>query len=50
VGFVPFDLPRIRQPFELYDKYFGTTKREQVEQLFGTAIGFTKLARWGQLV
>ncbi|OFY91187.1 MAG: hypothetical protein A2266_08055 [Bacteroidetes bacterium RIFOXYA12_FULL_40_10] len=49
VGFVPFDLPRIRQPFELYDKYFGTTKREQVEQLFGTAIGFTKACQLGAI-
>jgi hypothetical protein len=49
VGFVPFDLPRIRQPFELYDKYFGTTKREQVEQLFGTAIGFTKACQMGAI-
>ncbi len=47
VGFVPFNLPRIRQPFELYDKYFGTTKREQVEQLFGSAIGFTKACQMG---
>jgi len=47
VGFVPFELPRIRQPFELYAKYFGTTKREQVEQLFGTAIGFTKACQMG---
>ncbi len=49
VGFVPFDLPRIRQPFELYDKFFGTTKREQVEQLFGTAIGFTKACQMGAI-
>jgi hypothetical protein len=47
VGFVPFELPRIRQPFELYEKYFGTTKREQVEQLFGTALGFTKVCQMG---
>jgi hypothetical protein len=49
VGFVPFDLPQIRQPYELYDKYFGTTKREQVEQLFGTAIGFTKACQMGAI-
>ena len=49
VGFVPFDLPRIRQPFELYSKYFGTTKSEQVEQLFGTAIGFTKACQMGAI-
>lgn len=49
VGFVPFDLPRIRQPFELYYKYFGTTKSVQVEQLFGTAIGFTKACQMGAI-
>ncbi|HOW31787.1 MAG TPA: hypothetical protein PLP88_09475 [Bacteroidales bacterium] len=47
VGFVPFELPRIRQPFELYEKYFGTTRREQVELLFGTAMGFTKACQMG---
>jgi hypothetical protein len=49
IGFIPFELPRIRQPFELYDKYFGTTKLEQVEQLFGTAIGFTKACQMGAI-
>jgi hypothetical protein len=49
VGFVPFDLPRIRQPYELYSKYFGTTKIEQVEQLFGTALGFTKACQMGAI-
>jgi len=49
VGFVPFELPRIRQPFELYEKYFGTTRREQVDQLFGTALGFTKACQMGAI-
>ncbi len=49
VGFVPFDLPRIRQPFELYTKYFGTTKIDQVEQLFGSALGFTKACQMGAI-
>jgi hypothetical protein len=49
VGFVPFNLPRIRKPFELYDKYFGMTKREHVEQLFGTALGFTKACQMGAI-
>ena len=40
-------LPRIRQPYELYSKYFGTNKIEQVEQLFGTALGFTKACQMG---
>ena len=49
VGFVPFELPRIRQPYELYSKYFGTSKIEQVEQLFGTAHGFTKACQMGAI-
>lgn len=49
VGFVPFELPRIRQPYELYNKYFGTTKSEEVEQLFGTAFGFTKACQMGAI-
>lgn len=47
LGFIPFELPRIRRPFELYEKYFGTTKIELVEKLFGTAIGFTKACQMG---
>ncbi len=49
VGFVPFELPRIKQPYELYAKYFGTTRIEQVEQLFGTAHGFTKACQMGAI-
>jgi len=49
VGFIPFELPSIRQPYELYNKYFGTTKSEQVEQLFGTAIGFTTACQMGSI-
>jgi len=49
VGFIPFELPRIRQPFELYEKYFGTSQRDQVEQLFGTALGFTKACQMGAI-
>ena len=49
IGFIPFELSRIRQPFDLYEKYFGTSKREQVEQLFGTAIGFTKACQMGAI-
>lgn len=49
VGFVPFELPRIRQPYELYEKYFGTTDKEEVEKLFGTALGFTKACQMGAI-
>jgi hypothetical protein len=47
VGFIPFELPRIRQPYELYEKFVGTTKSDLVDQLFGTAIGFTKACQMG---
>ena len=49
VGFIPFELPRIRQPYELYEKYFNTTDSEKVEQIFGTAIGFTKACQMGAI-
>lgn len=49
IGFIPFELPRIRLPYELYVKYFGPSKREQVEQLFGTAFGFTKACQMGAI-
>lgn len=49
IGFIPFELPRIRQPFELYKKYFGTNKTDQVELLFGTALGFTKACQMGSI-
>lgn len=49
VGFIPFELPRIRQPYELYEKYFNTTDSEKAEQIFGTAIGFTKACQMGAI-
>jgi hypothetical protein len=49
IGFVPFELPRIRQPFELYEKYFGTSDKDQVDQLFGTAFGFTRACQMGTI-
>ncbi|MDR1814988.1 MAG: hypothetical protein LBR18_09115 [Tannerella sp.] len=49
VGFIPFELPKIRRPYELYEKYFGTTDCVQVENIFGTAIGFTKACQMGAI-
>jgi len=49
VGFIPFELPKIRMPFELYSKYFGSTDNNVVENLFGTAIGFTKACQMGAI-
>lgn len=47
VGFIPFNLPQIRKPHELYEKYFGTSKSDQVTQLFGSATGFTQICQMG---
>jgi hypothetical protein len=47
IGFIPFELPKIRLPYELYEKYFGTTDPDMVENLFGSAMGFTKICQMG---
>jgi len=49
VGFIPFELPKIRWTYDLYDKYFGTIGRDKVENLFGTALGFTKACQMGAI-
>ncbi|WP_321437028.1 hypothetical protein [uncultured Bacteroides sp.] len=49
VGFIPFELPKIRSPFELYAKYFGQSNKNLSENLFGTAIGFTKACQMGAI-
>lgn len=47
VGFIPFELPKIKRAYELYQKYFGTTDQKLIKNLFGTAIGFTKACQMG---
>ncbi|MEC5146592.1 hypothetical protein [Chitinophaga sp. 212800010-3] len=49
IGFIPFRLPQIIRPVDLYEKYFGTSKKAEVEQLFGTAFGFTKACQMGSI-
>ena len=49
IGFIPFKLPLIKRPIELYEKYFGTSKRHEAEQLFGTAFGFTRACQMGSI-
>lgn len=49
IGFIPFKLPEIRKPLDLYEKYFGTRDKEQAEHLFGTAFGFTKACQMGSI-
>lgn len=49
IGFIPFNLPKIRAPYELYQKYFGTSDKGEVEQLFGTEIGFMQACQSGSI-
>lgn len=49
VGFIPFELPQIKYPFDLYAKYFNKTKNDIVENLFGSAIGFSKACQMGAI-
>lgn len=49
IGFIPFELPKIRSPFDLYRKYFGTTRNDILNSIFGTAIGFTKACQMGAI-
>lgn len=48
IGFIPFEIPSIRKPYELYEKYFNV-KPEYAEQLFGTELGFTKVCQMGAI-
>jgi hypothetical protein len=47
IGFIPFELPKIREPYELYEKYFGKENTEVVKTLFGTGIGLRKACQMG---
>jgi len=49
IGFIPFELPQIHKPLDLYEKYFGTRQREQAEHLFGTAFGFMQACQLGAI-
>jgi hypothetical protein len=49
IGFIPFNLPKIRYPYDLYIKYFDTENLDIVKQLYGTAIGFTKICQMGAI-
>jgi len=49
IGFIPFNLSKIKRPYELYEKFFGTTSRDLSENLFGTEIGFIKACQMGSI-
>lgn len=47
IGFIPIEIPQIQKPFELYEKYFGTTDMEYVETIFGSGTGFEYACQMG---
>jgi hypothetical protein len=49
IGFIPFELPKIKEPYELYEKYFGKENMEIVKTLFGTGIGLKKACQRGSV-
>ena len=53
IGFIPFILPKIRKPIELYKKIFGDNeylqKHNKIEELFGSAFGFTRACQKGAI-
>lgn len=49
VGFIPFVLPQIRKPSELYSKLFGMAEIRKAEPLFGTAQGFLRSCQLGTI-
>ena len=53
VGFIPFNLPQIKRPIELYIKLFGKneylTNAKQIENLFGSEHSFIKCCEMGAI-
>lgn len=53
VGFIPFNLPQIKRPVELYIKLFGKneylTNAKQIEDLFGSEHSFIKCCEMGAI-
>lgn len=49
IGFIPFVLPEIRRPIDLYIKLFGMHNLKKAEALFGTQIGFMKACQMGRI-
>lgn len=49
VGFIPFNLPKIRRPTDLYKKLFGEADISKAEALYGTARGFRSACQMGSV-
>ena len=49
VGFIPFILPEIKRPADLYKKMFGLSHAREAEQLWGTEFGFRTCCQSGAI-
>lgn len=49
IGFIPFELPQIATPRELYVKLFGMESSRAAAALFGTAVGFERCCQRGSI-
>ena len=49
IGFIPFILPEIKRPVDLYKKMFGTSHAKEAEQLWGTEFGFKTCCQSGAI-
>lgn len=47
IGFIPFILPQIKRPVQLYEQFFGMDDGRQAESLWGTDIGFKAACQAG---
>lgn len=49
VGFIPFELPEIVRPLDMYVKLFGMDSAGKARALFGTAVGFERCCQRGSI-
>ncbi|WP_297829621.1 hypothetical protein [uncultured Rikenella sp.] len=49
IGFIPFELPEIVRPIDLYVRLFGIESARKAKTLFGTAWGFERCCQQGSI-
>lgn len=49
IGFIPFELPEIVRPLDMYVKLFGMDSARKARALFGTAMGFEWCCQRGSI-
>lgn len=49
IGFIPFELPEIVRPLDMYVKLFGMDSAGKARALFGTAVGFERCCQRGSI-